>query len=76
MRQTVLVCYLLAIVFTAIGLMVMEVRTLWALLAYLGVCSLTTILAFATGLTTPEEPRPAATPDAPDPERGTVAEKD
>lgn len=75
-RQTVLVCYLLAIVFTATGLMVMEVRTLWALLAYLGVCSLTTILTFATGLTTPEEPRRAATPDAPAPERDADREKD
>ncbi|MCK4343406.1 MAG: undecaprenyl/decaprenyl-phosphate alpha-N-acetylglucosaminyl 1-phosphate transferase [Phycisphaerae bacterium] len=56
-RQTVLVCYLLAIIFAAIGLLVIFVRTWHAFFIYLGVCLLTALLAWATGLVQPEEPR-------------------
>jgi UDP-GlcNAc:undecaprenyl-phosphate/decaprenyl-phosphate GlcNAc-1-phosphate transferase len=70
-RQTVLVCYALTVVYAAIGLLVTWVirhhveegvgapivRTRYTIPLYVGVCLLTAFLAWRSGLTNPEEPR-------------------
>jgi UDP-GlcNAc:undecaprenyl-phosphate/decaprenyl-phosphate GlcNAc-1-phosphate transferase len=59
-RQTVLVCYGLTIVYSAIGLLLIWVRkepvirARHAILLYAGVCVVTALLAWRTGLTRPE----------------------
>jgi UDP-GlcNAc:undecaprenyl-phosphate GlcNAc-1-phosphate transferase len=63
-RQTVLVCYVLSVVYAAIGLLLTWVgargpviRTRYALPLYLGVGLVSVLLAWRSGLTRPEEPR-------------------
>ncbi len=63
-RQTVLVCYALTIVYAAIGLLLTWVdargpviRTRYATGLYVGVALLSTLLAWRSGLTRPEERR-------------------
>lgn len=54
-RQTVLVSYALTVTYAAIGLLVMSIRTYVSFLIYVGVCLLTAFVAWASGLTHPEE---------------------
>ncbi len=68
-RQTVVVCYALTLVYIAIGLLMIwtsvapdgrivpTIRTRYAVPLYLGVCAVTALLAWWAGLTHPEEPR-------------------
>ena len=61
-RQTVLVCYALTVLYAAIGLLVTwigptgpVIRTRYAIPLYIGVCVVTALLAWRIGLTNPEE---------------------
>ncbi len=54
-RQTVLVCYAVALAYAAIGLTVIWIRTYKALIAFVGVALLSALLAYLAGLTNPEE---------------------
>ena len=70
-RQTVLVCYALTVVYAAIGLLMMWVgpdgpviRTRWAVLLYVGVVVVTALLAWKAGLTHPEQ-QPDSPPEKP-----------
>ncbi|MFO0840425.1 MAG: MraY family glycosyltransferase [Phycisphaerae bacterium] len=54
-KQTVLTCYLLTVVFGLIGLTTIFMRTRWAIVVYVGVCALTALLAWRTGLAHPEQ---------------------
>lgn len=77
-RQTVVVCYALTLVYAAIGLLMIwmrlapegqivpTIRTRYAVPLYVGVCVVTALLAWRAGLTHPEEPRVGG-----DKERGT-----
>jgi UDP-GlcNAc:undecaprenyl-phosphate GlcNAc-1-phosphate transferase len=72
-RQTVLVCYAVTLVYAAFGVLLTVLRTRpdggtvplirlrYAVPIYAGICLLTAILAWRAGLTRPEEPRPGAT---------------
>lgn len=53
-RQSVLVSYLLTIVYVAVGLLTILLRTRYAVLVFLGVCGLTAWVAYITGLTHPD----------------------
>lgn len=63
-RQTVLVCYGLSIVFGVLGLLVTldAMRTRWALLVYLGVWVVVGFITWKAGLTDPERRRSDAAP--------------
>jgi UDP-GlcNAc:undecaprenyl-phosphate GlcNAc-1-phosphate transferase len=75
-RQTVLVCYAVTLLYAAIGLLLIVlhtgpdgvpvplIRLRYALPVYVGVCALTAILAWRAGLTHPEEWRPPPPPSA------------
>ncbi|MGE0479901.1 MAG: glycosyltransferase family 4 protein [Phycisphaerae bacterium] len=54
-RQSVLVCYLLAVFFGAVGLLSILVRTRYTIIIYVGVCLATALVAWRTGLTHPEQ---------------------
>jgi len=69
-RQTVLLCYSLTLVYAAIGLLMLwirpgpeapvpVIRTRYAVPLYVSVCGLTALLAWRAGLTKPEEARSA-----------------
>lgn len=71
-RQTVLVCYGLTVVYAALGLLLTWVgehgaiiQTRYGVVIYIAVCALTALLAWKAGLTHPEKPRAPhqATPD-------------
>ncbi|MFH1746627.1 MAG: MraY family glycosyltransferase [Planctomycetota bacterium] len=59
-RRTVFIAYLLTTFFVAVGLLVTVIRTRYAIPLYLIICLLMATLAYATGLTHPEEQRPPA----------------
>ncbi len=63
-KQSVLTCYLLTIVFGAIGLGVILMRTRWAIVVYVGVCGVTAAVAYATGLTHPQPQKSSNAPAA------------
>jgi UDP-GlcNAc:undecaprenyl-phosphate GlcNAc-1-phosphate transferase len=70
-RQTVLVCYALAVLFAAIGLLLTWVggdmkpviRTRWAVPLFLLATLIVALLAWRAGLTNPENRRPRPEPD-------------
>lgn len=64
-RQTVLVCYALTILFGGLGLLVTVMRTRWAILLYLCVWALVAAISWMTGLTHPEERRQSAATASP-----------
>ncbi len=53
-RQTVGVCYLLAVAFGGIGLLTVFLRTRWVVLLYLAVCAVVAVSAYALRLTHPD----------------------
>lgn len=55
-KQAVLVCYGLAILFGAIGLLIMPLRTMHVIFICLGVALATALVAWKIGMTHPEKP--------------------
>jgi len=54
-RQSVLVSYSLTVFFGLVGLLVIWIRTRYAVIAYVGICAVAAVVAWATGLTHPDK---------------------
>lgn len=69
-RQTVILCYVLTMLYAAAGLLACVIRTSYTIPLYLLICLATAAAAYATGLTCPEDRRPPETPATPAPPSG------